>query len=210
MTKRTVLHVGCGHQGIEALPPLDWEAGWRQVRLDIDPAVKPDIVASITDLTMIEDNSIDLVFSKHNIEHLEHHEALKALGEFHRVLGPTGFLVIRCPDLGEIARRLIKGDPEETCWISTLDDGTTVEVTLLDMIYGARGEIAAGARFMAHRTGFTRASMIRHLENAGFVEIDVKQPPKRLELFCRALKEKDGNCYYEVNDYLREKHRSST
>lgn len=128
--RRRLLHVGCGTQGKDALPPLDWETEWEELRVDIDPAVEPDIVASMTDLHMIADDSIDWVFSKHNLEHLEYHEVSVALGEFHRVLKPEGFLIIRCPDLQSVAERLLTTDLEEPLWRSTLSDGHKVEVSL--------------------------------------------------------------------------------
>jgi SAM-dependent methyltransferase len=198
-SKKTLLHIGCGKQSFEALPPLDWAGEWRQLRVDIDPAVKPDIVASMTDMHMVDSGSIDFVFSKHNIEHLESHDVSIALGEFYRVLKPTGFLVCRCPDLSAIAERIVTRDPEETLWVSELDDGSQVKVALIDMIYGARSEIAGGKPFMAHRTGFTRESLKRHLASAGFEGSNVSREPKTMELLCNARKEEQGNLFYQLN-----------
>jgi hypothetical protein len=181
---KTLLHIGCGKQSFEALPPLDWAGEWRQLRVDIDPAVKPDIVASMTDM---------------HIEHLESHDVSIALGEFYRVLKPTGFLVCRCPDLSAIAERIVTRDPEETLWVSELDDGSQVKVALIDMIYGARSEIAGGKPFMAHRTGFTRESLKRHLASAGFEGSNVSREPKTMDLLCNARKEEQGNLFYQLN-----------
>ena len=54
-----VLHVGCGAPHPDKLPeaffPRD---AWAEVRLDIDPDVAPDIVASITDMTVVPTASV--------------------------------------------------------------------------------------------------------------------------------------------------------
>lgn len=198
---KKLLHIGCGKQGVETLPPFDWAREWRQVRVDIDPAVGPDIVASMTEMPKIESDSIDVIFSKHNLEHLEFHEVALALGEFHRVLKPKGFLICRCLDLAGIAERLATVDLEQTLWVSTLDDGTKVEVALIDMIFGARSETAAGNGFMKHRTGFTRRSLTGHLKRAGFERVDVTREPRQMELKCTARKVEQGN---SLDDVMRE------
>ena len=55
--------------------------GWREIRLDIDPDVNPDVVASITDMQVISDAAVDAVYSSHNVEHLYPHEVPLALRE---------------------------------------------------------------------------------------------------------------------------------
>lgn len=59
---KKLLHIGCGKQGVEMLPPFDWVGEWRLVRVDIDPAVGPDIVASMTEMAEIDTDSIDVIF----------------------------------------------------------------------------------------------------------------------------------------------------
>jgi hypothetical protein len=53
-----VLHVGCGPYHPAALPPVFRHAGWREIRLDIDPGIRPDVVASITDMRAIADSQV--------------------------------------------------------------------------------------------------------------------------------------------------------
>lgn len=189
---KTLLHVGCGRQSYDGLPPLDWNTEWRQVRVDIDPAVEPDVVASIVDLAGIEDGSAECVFSKHNIEHLEAHEVPHCLAAFHRVLKPEGFLILRTPDLRGIARLLLQYDPEEPMFVSEVY-GRRITIAPLDMLYGSRQEIAGGNRYMAHRTGFTGPSLRRYLAAAGFEQADVAENPKTRELMCLAMKRVAGN-----------------
>lgn len=70
--------------------------GWRELRLDIEPATHPDIVADMTDMTPLASASVDAIFSCHNLEHLAPHEVPLALAEFHRVLRDDGFAIIAC------------------------------------------------------------------------------------------------------------------
>ena len=70
---KTVLNVGCGPQG----RPHGFAGlaqGWTALRLDIDPAVEPDVVGTMTDMSAVATGSVDAVVSSHNIEHLYPHE----------------------------------------------------------------------------------------------------------------------------------------
>lgn len=189
---KTLLHVGCGRQSFDALPPLDWKNEWRQVRVDIDPTVEPDLVASIVDMAGIDDASAECIFSKHNIEHLEFHEVTQCVRAFHRVLKPEGFLILRTPDLRAIARLLLDRDPDQTLFTAQIY-GKNVPVAPLDMLYGSRQEIANGNPFMAHRTGFTASSLGRCLKQAGFENVTVQEHAGTKELLCLAMKRVKGN-----------------
>ena len=52
-TTGTVLNVGCGYPLRRRLHPSFHGPEWRQVRLDINPAVQPDILCSITDMSPV-------------------------------------------------------------------------------------------------------------------------------------------------------------
>jgi len=107
---RTVLHVGCGAPDPRKLPPAFFAPGeWREVRLDIDPAVAPVIEASITDMAAVDSASVDAVWSAHNLEHLFAHEVPSALVEFRRVLCPGGFALVTVPDLQQAAALMQRG-----------------------------------------------------------------------------------------------------
>lgn len=165
-----VLHVGCGPPNPEKLHALFRTSEWRELRLDIDPDCKPDIVASITDLAPIETGSMDAVWSSHNIEHLEAHEVPKALSEFHRVLKVGGFLLITMPDLQKVAELIAADKLEDPAYVSPAGP-----IAPIDMVYGFRRAIARGNSFMAHRTGFTAKTLAQRLSGAGFRDIVVKR-----------------------------------
>jgi SAM-dependent methyltransferase len=166
---RSLLHVGCGVADPRKLPPAFFVPGeWREARLDIDPGVHPDIVASITDMAMVESASFDAVWSAHNLEHLFAHEVPLALAEFRRVLRPGGFALITLPDLQRAAELIAQDRLAEPAYISPAGP-----ISPIDMLFGHRGAIAAGNLFMAHRTGFTPRTLEAALVTARFDSVRV-------------------------------------
>jgi SAM-dependent methyltransferase len=171
-----VLHVGCGVYNRAKLPPV-FQTGWREIRLDIDPEVDPDVVSSITDMRAINDGVIDAVYSSHNVEHLYPHEVALALGEMRRVLKSTGFAFITLPDLQEVARHVAEGKLEEPLYMSPLGP-----ISALDIIFGHRPALASGNTFMAHHTGFTGVTLGAALVNAGFAAVLLQRDPPGFRL----------------------------
>lgn len=164
---RTFLHVGCGPATKSKTTKGFNTDGWDELRLDIDPAVKPDIVGSMTDMSAVRDASVDAIFSSHNIEHLEAHEVPVALKEFRRVLDDDGFLIITCPDLQSIASLVVKDKLLDAAYET--ENGQPI--TPLDVIYGWTQALRSGQNYMAHRTGFTRSSLAAFLKAAGFPRV---------------------------------------
>jgi SAM-dependent methyltransferase len=165
-----VLHVGCGPYSREKLPPVFHQPGWREIRLDIDPNVQPDFVAGITDMAVIADDTIDAVYSSHNIEHLYSHEVVVALREMRRVLKRPGFLFVTLPDLQEVARHVAEDRLDDPLYLSPMGP-----IAPLDILYGHRRSLAAGNVYMAHRTGFTQGVLARSLLEAGFAAVVVQR-----------------------------------
>ena len=165
---KTVLHVGCGSPNPELLHERFRDKQWREVRLDINPDAKPDIVASLTDMQAVASESVDAVWSSHNIEHLYAHEVPIALGEFYRVLRPGGFVYVTMPDLRQIAQFVVDDKLEDVAYVSPAGP-----ITPLDCLYGLRPAIARGNEFMAHRTGFTAKTLQGHLLTARFVDVTI-------------------------------------
>jgi len=56
--RKTLLHAGCGQA---PLPPSFAGEEWREIRYDIDPGVKPDLVGSMTDMAPLAGGSVDAV-----------------------------------------------------------------------------------------------------------------------------------------------------
>ena len=167
---KRVLHVGCGARNPEKLHKTFRSPDWEEIRLDIDPAVKPDIVGTMTAMPTIADGSYDAVWSSHNVEHLYAHEVPVALAEFLRVLKPGGFALITLPDLQAVAEHIAKGNLEEPLYQSPAGP-----VCPVDIVYGYRPSVARGNVFMAHRTGFTADTLRTKLEAAGFQTVKVER-----------------------------------
>lgn len=165
---KTLLHVGCGTAPQQRLPVCFHRPEWKEVRLDIDPKVKPDITASMTDMSPVQDASADAVWSSHNLEHLETHQVQVALKEFRRVLRPGGFALINLPDLERIAQLITQGKLDEVLYTSPAGP-----VRPIDMLFGHGPSIARGNHYMAHRTGFTAKRLGEQLRQAGFQEVRV-------------------------------------
>jgi SAM-dependent methyltransferase len=178
---RRVLNTGCGSNAPERLHSIFRNAGWKEVRLDIDQRVRPDIIGSITDLGKIESASFDAIWCSHNLEHLHTFEIPKALAEFHRVLKPDGFALITTPDLEAIAELVVSGRLESTAYQSPAGP-----ITALDMLFGLSTAIAHGNVFMAHNTGFTADRIGRVLIDSDFPEVLVKRGP-HYDLWALAL-----------------------
>jgi SAM-dependent methyltransferase len=181
-----LLHVGCGAYAREKLP-LVFRTGWDEIRLDIDPGVQPDIVANLTDISVVPDNAIDAIYSSHNLEHLWPHEVPLALREMTRVLTPTGFALIKLPDLREVARYVADGVLTEPLYLSPMGP-----ITALDIIYGHRPSLELGNAYMAHRTGFTAETLASALIASGFTAVLAQSNPPVFSLTAIAFRTKPG------------------
>ena len=183
---KTVLNVGCGYPLRQKLHPHFHGPGWREIRLDLDPAVKPDIVCSITDISPVAADAVDAVWSSHNLEHLQRHEVPLALAEFLRVLKPGGLLLLTLPDLQQVARFIVEDRLEDSAYLSQ-----SGPITPLDMIFGHTASLARGNQFMAHRTGFTARTLHKLLIEAGFADVTLRQGAA-FDLWASGLKPGQG------------------
>src|ERR1700740_2576897 len=113
---KIVLNVGCGYPLRQRLHPHFHGPEWREVRLDLHPAVRPDIICSITDMAPVSADAVDAIWSSHNLEHLQRHEVPAALAEFFRVLKPCGFLLLTLPDLQNVARLVVEDRLEDQAY----------------------------------------------------------------------------------------------
>jgi SAM-dependent methyltransferase len=163
---KKVLNVGGGNKAI-GLPRQ--YAGFQHVLLDIDPRGVPDIVGDARDLVAREGGDFDAIYCSHNLEHYYRHDVPKVLAGFRHVLKEGGFAHILVPDIAELMRTTLERglDIDDVLYQSA--EGP---VRVLDVLYGFGPEIErSGQDFYAHKTGFTRKSLVTILLQSGFTHV---------------------------------------
>ncbi len=122
--------------------------------VDIDPTMKPDIVADITKMNVVGSDTCEEVVAGHVLEHIDWPDSFLAFSEFARVLQKGGVLKVAIPDLGALIRMMLAGDSA---------------FHVVGLVYGVGGRIN---RFEQHRYGFTIGMIVDILETLGFGEFD--------------------------------------
>ena len=171
---KTVVNLGSGRRGSRRIP--HHFTNWREFRVDADPNVQPDLIANVTDLSSIQENSVDAVWMSHCIEHLYQHDVAKSIREIMRILKFDGFACITTPDLQSVANFIVEDRLNEVVYQSAAGP-----VTAHDMLFGFGPDIASGRVHMAHRCGFTPASFADAFRAGGFEHFLIRRRPS-LEL----------------------------
>lgn len=160
---KSFLHVGCGQKRKSQTTKGFNNGDWNEIRFDIDESNQPDLIGTMLDMKSVESNSMDAIYSSHNIEHLYPHEVQIALKEFLRVLKPDGYAVITCPDIQSVCALVAEDKLTEPAYMSV-----SGAITPLDILYGHGASLAQGNFYMAHKTGFTKKTLSLELQKAGF------------------------------------------
>jgi predicted SAM-dependent methyltransferase len=160
------LNAGSGPRSNRTLNAFFEPAGWQEIRIDLDPRVKPDIVGTMTNMGgHFAARTFDAVWSSHSLEHLHAHQIPVALAEFRRVLRDDGFALITCPDLETVMTLFLKHGSDHVVYHSAAGP-----ITPLDMMFGHSSSIASGSPHMAHHSGLTAERLGELLLRAGFAE----------------------------------------
>ncbi len=148
------LNIGCGEQR---------RAGF--LGIDVRPCAAADHVRPAWDLQPFAPGSVDEVYSRHMLEHLDPNDARRALQAWRAALRPGGFLRLIVPDLAFHAQQLLGGatsfDPHREA----------NERHALAGFFGWRDESRGGNREDAHRWGYTEQTLRALLEDCGFVDV---------------------------------------
>jgi len=134
------LHLGCGSKYIPGF-----------VHVDIEDHPHVDHRTPVNALTFAEDNSVELIYASHVLEHFGRHEVDQVLREWFRVLQSGGILRLAVPDFGAVSRRY-----QETGELSELI-----------------GLVCGGQRneYDFHKMVFDEKSLRERLLNVGFASV---------------------------------------
>jgi len=142
----TKLHLGCGNIHLKGF-----------CNVDILPTIAVDVVSDISKLSNFKNDSIELIYACHVLEHFSHDEAAKVLNRWFEVIKAGGELRISVPDIDRIVKIYSKN------WQHFQTPGNTPWIGLL---YGGQGD-----PYDFHKTGFNFCWMKYLLEGIGFVDV---------------------------------------
>lgn len=135
------LNLGCG---TKPLPGF--------INVDIDPKVSPDVVDDVTALQNFEDNSVDLIYACHLLEHFPAKDTHCILMKWGSKLKSGGTLRLAVPDLKAIMQLYIYYE----------------NVSIIhNMLMGSQKN-----EWQFHKAVFDEKSLYDQLLNAGFDDIE--------------------------------------
>lgn len=85
--KKLKLHLGCGHKHIDGF-----------MNVDIRELPTVDMVADVTKLENFSENSVDLIYTAHVLEHIGRREYMEVLKRWYSLLKVGGILRVSVPD----------------------------------------------------------------------------------------------------------------
>lgn len=134
------LHLGCGKRHIPGF-----------VHIDAVDYPHVDHVATIDNLSFIPDDSVDLIYNCHVLEHFKRRDVLRVLKEWHRVLKPGGVLRTSVPDFAKLCEVYQRENKIEL---------------VIGALFGRQDYL-----YNIHYNVFDFASLAQALEQAGFVNV---------------------------------------
>src|SRR5579863_8532211 len=167
---KLLVNLGSGAKGASWLPAMFAE--WRQLRIDSDATVAPDILADVTDLSAIESGSADVVWSAHCLQHLYLFQVGDVVAEAYRILADDGFFCVIVPDLQAVAEYLIEDRLDQV-----VRESPSGPVTAYDIIFGFGPHLERGHFGMAHKSGYTPTALAEKLGEAPFAQIMIQRRP---------------------------------
>jgi predicted SAM-dependent methyltransferase len=125
--------------------------GWKN--LNIQRGAHVDFVADMRDLSMLADQSYDVVYTSHTLEHLGYNfELPKTLAGIRRILRDGGKLFVSVPDLDTLCRMFL--NPRAT---------SEERFHIQRMMFGGQSD-----RFDYHYVGLNAELLTLYLLGAGF------------------------------------------
>jgi len=121
------LHLGCGDKYIDGF-----------VHIDLQEFDHIDYQESITDLHFIDDNSVELIYACHVLEHIGRNDYEDVLREWYRVLKPNGILRVSVPSFDAVVDYYTNIDDDITYLLGFLVGGQKNEYDHHYMVFTKR------------------------------------------------------------------------
>lgn len=136
----TKLHLGCGDRYIPGF-----------VHIDVVYYDHIDYLTPVDDLMIYENDSVDLIYNCHVLEHFHRKKVLRVLKEWYRVLKPNGILRTSVPDFSRLCE----------VYLETKDINLVI------------GPIVGNQKYLynIHYNIFDHISLVKILKKAGFRKI---------------------------------------
>ena len=150
------LHIGCGKNYFE---------GWVNIDNNSDNNIeKLDLNFDLRNSLPFEENSVDIIYNEHFLEHLTVEEGLRALVDFNRVLKPDGILRIAMPDLEDAVA--LYNNPN---WRE--ENKASMDKFGLGFIQTKAEYLNINMRWWGHKWLYDWEELERRLKEAGFQKI---------------------------------------
>jgi len=134
------LHLGCGEKYIEGF-----------IHVDLLEKSHIDYKLSIDNLNFAENDSVELIYASHVLEHFGRNDYMRVLDEWYRVLRPSGMLRVAVPDFRSIILQYIENNNLQE---------------ILGLLIGGQKDI-----YGYHKMIFDEALLVESLKITGFNHI---------------------------------------
>lgn len=124
--------------------------GWILVNAQPLPGV--DIVSDIRNLTGFEDESCEVVYGAHVLEHVPQKAVVTVLNDIYRILKPGGHFLCSVPDLETLSQLMVRED------LTPKD-----KFHVMRMLYGGQTD-----EYDYHYVGFTFEFLIEYMKSTKF------------------------------------------
>jgi len=136
------LHLGCGKRYIKGF-----------VHIDLRKMDHIDYCSPVENLDFLDDESVELIYASHVLEHFGRHEYRDVLREWYRVLKPRGILRVAVPNFDAVVQ----------FYTEKSDD--------MNLILGQLVGGQKGGEFDYHNMVFSRKSLTESLLDVGFSKV---------------------------------------
>ena len=162
-------HLGCGIIFLKNYLNIGFWTNLEQNKLYANPNGVADTVLLNFDLTNgipASDNSLEVVYHSHMLEHLTNNEGIEFLRECNRVLQPGAIMRLLVPDLENFSKKYIEGD-------DFFFDAYRKEALDNDRnLYPTRGAIFMGMLHNhGHKMGYDFETLQYVLKQTGFTNV---------------------------------------